>query len=303
MWDTDRKQASTNLAMGYAGGGEPILGLGLHLNSRPWRLGPAWAVLAGALACQAPVWGGESLLRLGGSVLLADALWGIFWRRPSSAQGAQPRRENGVGLPYTSARSPMMAVFSGLRWEGAADTETGWQGAMAGLGLVAVLSVLLGSWAIVLSVLALTAAVIVRVSLKRGRQPVVMMALLGTGLPWALGATLGGSGDIPSLGRLEGDGLALGVTFTALTWAVLRAECSVSRDLAWPIWIAQIGILAALMAFRASAGMAIVAACFVAPCLWISSRPCRFQEGAATVRNSNLWWLASMLAAAFAVRY
>jgi hypothetical protein len=303
MWDTDRKQASTTLAVGNAGCGEPILGLGLHLNGRPWRLGPAWAVLAGALACQAPVWGGESLLRLGGSVLLADALWGIFWRSSSSALGVRPRRENGVGLPYSSVRSPLMQVLSELRWEGAADTETGWQGAITGLGLVAVLSVVLGSWAIALTVLALTAAVIVRLLQVRGRQPFVMIALLGTGLPWALGAALGGSGNIWLLGRLESAGLTLGLAFTALTWGVLRAEFSVSPELAWPIWITQFIILVALIAFRVSAGMAIVAGCFVAPCLWISSWPCRFQEGGATVRNSNLWWLASVLVAALAVRH
>ena len=83
-------------------------GLGLHLNNSPWRLGPAWAVLAGALASQAPLWGGEGLLRLGGSLLLADALWGILWRMPLSRQGTHAGSQQRLALPYANAESPMV---------------------------------------------------------------------------------------------------------------------------------------------------------------------------------------------------
>jgi hypothetical protein len=303
MWDTSGKQESTNLSRGWAEGGEPLLGMGLHLSNSPWRLGPAWAVLAGALASQAPLWGGEGLLRLGGSLLLADALWGILWRMPLSRQGTQAARQQRVGLPYANAQSPVAQLVSGLRWEDVADTETGWQGVVAGLGLAAVLSVLLGSAAIILSFLALIVAVTVRLSVRAGREPVMMVALLSTGLPWVLGGALGGAGGMLSLGQMPDAGLVLGVAFTVLTWAVLKAGSSASGGLAWPIWIAQFGVMAVLIAFSETYGMALAAGCFVAPCLWTSRSSRHLQDRGAAVRNSSVWWLASMLAAALAVRY
>jgi hypothetical protein len=304
MWDTIGKYGSMHSGAECAGNGEPILGLGLHLNSSPWRLGPAWAVLAGAIAGQAPIWdGGGGLLRLSGSLLLADALWGIFWRRPFLRQEAQPGRQPQVGLPYSVARSPMMQILTGLRWEESEETEIGWQGALAGLGLVALLSVLLGSSAIVLSLLALIASVTVRLSVRRGKRPALVMALLGTALPWALGIALGGSGNRLLPVPFTGAGLVLGAAFTALSWSVTRADLHVSGGLVWPIWAAQIGVLAALGVIREPFGLAIVGGCFIVPSLWLLSWPGCSREVGAIVRNSNPWWLASMLAAALAVRY
>jgi hypothetical protein len=301
MWGSGGQEGSTDLRMGYAGSGEPILGLRLYLISNPWRLGPAWAVVAGALASQAPIWVGENLLRLVGSLLLADALWGIFWRRPMFVPGVQPERRSRGVLPYVDTRGPMVHILRGLGWQDAGATEAAWQGALAGLGLVAVLSVLLGSSAIVLSLLALMASVAVRLRARRGKTPCMMLALLSMGLPWALGAGLGSGGNSFPLSRLAGGSLALGVAFTILTWTLLRAGVHGSERPVWPVWIAQIGVLAVLMVSREAVGMAVVAGCLVVPSLLTSRWPSGLSEGGAILRGSNSWWLASMLAAALAV--
>jgi hypothetical protein len=303
MWHTGGKQESTNPSRRWTEIGEPLLGLGLRLNNSPWRLGPAWAVLAGALASQAPLWGGEGLLRLGGSLLLADALWGVLWRMPLARQGTHAGSQQRPGLPYAHAESPMVQLVSGLRWESAADTETGWQGVVAGLGLVAVLSVLLGSAAMLLSFLALIVAVTVRLSVRAGREPAMMVALLSTGFPWVLGGALGGTGGLLSFVQLQDAGLVLGVAFTVLAWAVFKVGSSASGGLVWPIWIAQCGVMAVLIALGETYGTALAAGCFVVPCLWMSRWTRHVQGAGAAVRNSSVWWLASMLAAAIAVRY
>jgi hypothetical protein len=297
------KQGSNDLSMGYAGTSEPIFGLRLQLNSTPWRLGPAWAVFGGALASQAPIWGGNSLLRLGGSLLLADALWGVFWRMPLSARRAQPERQSRSVLPYADARGPMVQALHALSWHDTGDAEIGWQGALAGLALVAVLSVLLGSWAVLLSLLAVVAAIALRLLVRRGRAPCFLMAILSTGLPWALGTALGVEGAGSPLNRPALAGLALGALFTVLAWVLLRAEVLGSRRLALPIWVAQIGVLAVLTVFREAFGVAVVAGCFVVPCLLTSRWPCRSHDVGAILRSSNPWWLASMLTAALVVRY
>jgi hypothetical protein len=303
MWNSLGKQGSNDLNMGYDGTSGPIFGLRLQLKSTPWRLGPAWAVFAGALASQAPIWGGNSLLRLGGSLLLADALWGVFWRMPLSARRAQPARQSRSVLPYADAKGPMVQALHAFGWHDTGDAEIGWQGALAGLALVAVLSVLLGSWAVVLSLLAVVSAFGLRFLVGRGRAPCFLMAVLGTGLPWALGSTLGLEGTGSPLSRPAVAGVTLGAVFTMLAWGLFRAEVPGSRRLALPIWVAQIGLLAVLAVFREAFGVAVMAGCFVVPCLLISRCPCRSHDFGAILRSSNPWWLASMLAAALVVRY
>ena len=111
-----------------------------------------------------------------------------------------------------------------------------------------------------------------------------------------------GAGGILSFGQMLDARLVLGVAFTVLTWAVFKAGSSASGGLVLPIWIAQIGMLAVLTVSREAYGTAMVAGCFVVPCLLTSRWPCSHEVGA-ILRNSSLWWLASMLAAALAVRY
>ena len=303
MWYSRSSPASANRSTEHAWHGEPILGLGVYLGGSPWRLGPAWAVLAGALAGKAPVWSGGDLLRLGGSVLLADAVWGVLWRQSAPRQGVLPKRERGPSLPYTAAHSPMVEVLSGLGFESTEVGGTDWQSTLAGLGLTTVLSVLLGMYAIVLSLVVGIASVGIRLMVRRGKKPALMMALLSMGLPWALGAALGWAGDVRPPLDFSGAGLALGAAFTFLTWSVHRVDVGRSMAQVRPIWLGQIAPLATLIAIREPLGTALVSGLLVLPCLWISRWTRLAQEVARDLEASAQWWLASMLVAALAVRY
>ena len=61
-------------------GAGPLIGLGRSVSPGVWRIGPAWAVLAGALASGAPLLGNAVPLRLVGAAILADSAWGVLWR-------------------------------------------------------------------------------------------------------------------------------------------------------------------------------------------------------------------------------
>jgi hypothetical protein len=303
MWDSSCVSGSIDQSIGYTGRSGPILGLGFYLNSSPWRLGPAWAVLAGTLASQAPIWGSENLLRLGGSLLLADAVWGVFWQQTTPQQRVLPKRARTVVLPYSDTQSPLREALAGLRGEATGNGgETDWPGMLAVLGLAAVLSLWLGWPAVALSFLALVASVGVRGMVRRGKNPALTLALLNTGLPWGLGASLGwADGARPSFESLQVS-LPLGLAFMALTWSMYRVPLSGSSSQVWPIWLGQVVVLVTLVAVGAPLALAVVGSLFVVPGLWLSRHGGSAQEVADVLRNSGLWWLASMLASALAVR-
>lgn len=280
-----------------------ILGLRFSLSSSPWRLGPAWALLAGCLAGQVPIWGGANLLSLCGSLLLADAVWGVFWRRTASRSGVMPKRLQRARLPYCTAESPMTSLMGGLSSGTDQDGETGWPGIFALLGATAVLSVLLGRPAMALSVLALLSAVAARLTWKRGKKPALLMALLGVAFPWALGASLDWTGDVRTDPGALGASLALGAAFTVLAWSLHRVELSESGAPVWLIWSAQIAVLATIAIVRAPMALAIVGGLLVVPCLWLSRQRYSRWEIADALRNSDPWWLALMMATALAVRF
>jgi hypothetical protein len=302
MWDSSGVPGSVDQSIGYTGRSGPILGLRFFFSGSPWRLGPAWAVLAGALASQTPIWGGDNLLRLGGSLLLADAVWGFFWRQTRPQQHVLPKRARRVILPYSDPHSPMIEALAGLRYDATENGETGWLGILAVLGIAAGLSILLGSPAIVLSLLALIASVGMRLMVRGGQKPALAMALLTTGFPWALGAAMSWTGGAQPPFELLATGLSLGVAFTTLTWSVCRVASFGSSSQFWPIWFAQVVVLAALMTIGAPIALAVVGGLFVVPCLWLSRHDGSAREVAEMLQNSDLWWLASMLGAALAVR-
>jgi hypothetical protein len=149
---------------------------------------------------------------------------GILWRQSAARQNVLSKRGPRLGLPYASAHAPLTDVISGLRYDSTEDGETFWQGVLVGLGLAAVLSILLGPSAIVLSLLAVIASAGIRLMVRRGKKPAFLMAIVTTGLPWALGAALGWAGDMRASFGFAGAGLALGSAFTFLTWSVTSVE-------------------------------------------------------------------------------
>ena len=58
----------------------PLMQLHLAPSRMLWRIGPAWAVVAGAVAAGVALGDAVSLLRLAAAVILADLIWGILRR-------------------------------------------------------------------------------------------------------------------------------------------------------------------------------------------------------------------------------
>jgi hypothetical protein len=197
----------------------------------------------------------------------------------------------------------MGRVVSGLRWGELGTEETGWREVLTGLGLAIILSVLLGAPAILLSLLAFAASMVMRAEARRDRRLLMIEALLATGLPWVLGCALSAEGALGSNARAATVVIGLGAAMTVLTWAILKAQTSSLGSLAWPLLAAQACLLAVLVLLREPVGILVVTAFFVFPSLWAASSLRRLEGGSDPANGNDVWWLASSLAAALAVRF
>ncbi len=288
---------------------EPLFGLRLSVSRYPWRIGPAWAVLAGALAAGAPISSGTALLRLLGAVLLADAVWGGLWGMMALGAGrAQP--EENWGLPYTQPGAPLLRLSRRLS---ELASGTGCHELLAGAILSLGLAALFGWVALLLAVMVLVCAVWAQLVCERGRQPALPHALLAVGLPWALGLVLAGPGSWfgPGPGPL-----ALGLAFTVLQWGAQRARLP-GTGVGLGIWFGQGAILAVLAAARLPWAVCIAAALFLPPSWWLLRAGARARQlrpaaepmlpgsrqalqhllAVAMARSAIWWWLVLMLAA------
>jgi hypothetical protein len=305
MWESTGISELTNADERNPGRTGPILDLRFRLRSSPWRMGPAWALLAGALAVDAPFSGIANLLRLAGALILADAVWGVLWLRTPSGGAAPDGGTPHSRIPYAGAHSPMSKVIARLSSEG----DAGWQGVVLGLLVAAVLSSLVGRGAFLLSLLALLAAMGARLAFGQKRAPAFLLALLGAGLPWALGASLGWSPQGSSFLDASGAGLTrvsaaltLGGSFTFLHWMVLRIPGAGRFRAGRGVLLGQLAVLLTLVTLREPVAVALVACLMVAPGLYTMKDPASYLNAADTRPQSDPWWLASMLTAALVVR-
>jgi hypothetical protein len=294
---------------GSAAGGEhylrrpgPVLNLKFRLSGSPLRMGPAWAVIAGAVAGHAPIVGAENLLQLAGALLLADAVWGVFWPqiplRRDQPTDRSPRRR----LPYSAFESPLSRILSVFAGESDEAGDEGWHGILGGLVLAAITSLLLGRAAILLSSLALAVSLGARFLSVRGRMWALCVALLSIGLPWALGASLGWTPGTPLHERHLGAPLAVGAAFTVLAWMSQYVRVANSWHPARPVWVGQILVLMTLVAVQEPLALAVMGCLAVVPGLWLSRKRSCPQQMNEAMANSEPWWLASMLVSALAVR-
>jgi hypothetical protein len=194
----------------------PLVQLELSFTRFPWRIAPMWAVVAGATAGGLSFVDPRDLLRLLGSVVLADVAWGIL--RHYAEHSVMPAlvRVPAV-LPYATADSPLARALAALALPGRED-RAGWQGALVGLTLTTGLSVLLGWEAGFLSLAALSVMWVTWLVRGRGDRPVLSDAVLDVGLPGLLGLALAG---LP-VGEPPWVLLGLGAAFVGLHWAALR---------------------------------------------------------------------------------
>jgi hypothetical protein len=294
---------STGIEESYVGRPGSVLDLRLGFRGSPWRLGPAWAVLAGALAVNAPISDGSSLLRLGGAILLADAVWGALWIPPALRSDQVPVQSGRSHLPYATSVSPMSKSVAALS-EGnpAAGGDAGWYGIAIGLVLAAIVSLLLGGSAVVLSILAILAAVGVRILKKRGLSHALMVALLSVGLPWALGVSLRQpTSDFGGWSRVEAP-LAVGAAYTILAWAIVRAQLADAQLRTWPLWVAQTILVAILVLIGQPLAAAMFGCLALVPSLWLS-KPTGCPRGVnEAISHGEPWWLAGMLVVGLVVR-
>jgi hypothetical protein len=259
-----------------------------------FRVGPAWAVLAGALAAGLPQPGVEALLTLVTAAALADLVWGALREivpDPLAARAGvtAPTAPVPLALPYLQPDAPLARWLRGLT-PGAtgAHAERGWQGVLIALVVALVFSLLLGVPAALTTALALFAILVAAATARRGDVPAFLNALLDVGLPWALGSGLVlWGGEQPRAVIAASAGLA--AAFTVLQWGVYRAAAG--RKGAAVAWLGQALVLLTLIGLRQPWAVAGVAALFAPASCWLA------RGDASTARALPWWWAAMLLGA------
>lgn len=295
----------------------------LGVSRAVFRLGPAWSVVAGAVAVGALRPDAAALLRVLTAAVLADLAWGAIRQvipivpvSASVAIPALPAAPAAGFLPYAQPDAPLARWLAALTpahplelgFSGRQDapmapgTTDAWQGVLVVGALAFVLSLLLGWLAVVLTMVVLatiwTAAAIAR----RGEAPALAHALLDVGWPWLLGMSLavgelaGGAGR--GLWLAVRPGLLLAAAFTVLQWGVYRGQRSFQLQAAGTpmlAWGGQLAVLGVLIALRVPWAVASVAVLLAAPSFWLA----RVRPG--TWIGVMPWWWAASFVAAFAV--
>jgi hypothetical protein len=238
-----------------------------------------------------------------GAVILADSVWGLLWRLTTDAADHRPARPAvGDYLPYFRTQSPAGRLL-GLLHEIAPGAT--WRELVTVLALTALLGVLLGPAAVVLSGVAWAVILWAWALARGGKQPALCDALLNVGLPWLLGLALA-HGATPGSWRgvdvpLPVAGAVVGAAFTVQQWGARRAHLSGGRRLS-AAWVGQGAVLLALIGAGQPALAAIAAALFLPPAMWLWRSGEASDDAGDALRRGGPWWLASMLLAAVALR-
>jgi hypothetical protein len=306
----------------------PLIGLRVSAGRSLWRLGPGWAVLAGALAGGVPLLAGDALLRLAGAIVLADPVWGAVWvpvagcgpRWIVAPWGHRDREREYWLLPYLQPVAPAARLRAML-------PEARWHNILVAALLMAGLGALLGLPALLLSLVALLVTFWALFGVQWDIQPALPRALLAVGLPWLVGMTLGQgaqpllTGSAPAVPSLSAAGLVLGAAFTLLEWGSQRA-CSSCDSRARGVWTGELAIVLALVALRLPWTTAVVAVLLLPPA-WYCLRAGRLAppisrdagpkgavvqaalttaQRAAMLARSGPWWWAAMMLVALSLR-
>jgi len=270
----------------------PLVRLHVSLSRTPWRIAPAWAVLAGALSVGSPVSQPALALRVVAAVVLGDIAWGLL-RRSEATDASIPSAEQvqQVELPYSKNGAPLGTALRTL-----ASIGMSWQGVLAGFIFLLGGGVLIGLPAVALSVIAVLIGLWSWSSARRDVTPAMSMALLDVLLPWLLGMFSVGlaCADIPS--RWQPLLVALG--FTVFHWGTLHAVTGRAGQRSLAVWIGIVVVLAVLVALRMPWAAAVVA---------VLLAPVAYGYYAGEVQGSvtaygGPWALISLLVAALALR-
>jgi hypothetical protein len=282
-------------------GAGPLIGLRVSIGPGIWRIGPAWAVLAGALASGGALLADATPLRLVGAALLADSAWGVLWRLTASNPEAAPSfQAEPSNAPYYRTHSPAGRALQVLREMVSGAT---WHELTASIALTAVLGLLLGIPALLLSLVAWGVVLWAWVLAGAGKQPAACDALLNIGLPWLLGIILTQPAalSVERLWPAQGSALALGLVFTVLQWGIRRAYLSDGQRTAGA-WLGHALVLILLVGLQRTFGVAIVALLFLPPAWWLWQARSSGAGIGEALSHSGAWWLAAMLISAFTLR-
>lgn len=269
-------------------------------------------MLAGALTARVPLWEGATPLRLIGAAVLADSLWGLLWRLMAADAGTLSAEPMAAPLlPYYQARSPAGGALRLIRHMIAGGS---WHELFVALASAALLSLLLGLPALVLTIIAWATMGWAWLLVQSGRRPAACDALLNVGWPWLLGWSLlvfspsllapfppSPLASPPKLGEGLGPGWELGLAFTLLQWGARRADLSDGRRMA-AIWLGQASVLAVLIGRQQIAALALSVLLLV-PSWWHLCRAARHETDLKdALARSHPWWLTAMLLSAFLLR-
>ncbi|NOZ26626.1 MAG: hypothetical protein GXP39_01050 [Chloroflexi bacterium] len=276
-------------------GGGPLIGMRLWLTRSFWRLGPGWAVLAGALASGALVWRSQDLLRLLLLVFLADPAWGGLWtilaeRRHDTLDGDEWWPSTTFALPYLRPGSPAARL---LGWaESDRSLVAAWRLGLPTLLATGLVALILGREAVLATLLALSLCMIGWGTARlNGRPNTWVQASLTIGLPWVLGHLIYAPMTLASLGG--------GAAFTVWQRAALEVENGNQRAW-WLLALSQLGVVALLVGTRHplwAAGVALASA----PTWWTYGRIGAEEGNSAVLAHVQSWWWVALLAAGWAL--
>jgi hypothetical protein len=273
----------------------PLVQLQISLSRIPWRIAPAWSVLAGALAVAPSEPEPALALRVVAALVLGDMTWGLLRRYKSPGgdinQAGEVQR---VHLPYSQDYAPLSRGVGALALSGVR-----WQDALAGSLLALGGALLIGASAVVLSVLALFVTAAARPSMRRGETPAASFALLDVPLPWLLGMLAAGWTYV-DFSRWQP--LLVAIAFGVLEWSLLRVAIVGSVRRSVEVGFGVLVVLCVLVALGMPWATATVAVLLAPPMYWLSSSGSEHDSIAARSVRAGPWMLVALLIAARALR-
>ncbi len=268
--------------------GGPLIGMRLWLTRSPWRLGAAWAAVAGALASGGLTWQGPDWVRLFLLVFLTDPAWGGLWavlvERQRALWGDRDHRLAAAPiLPYLQPGS-LAARLSG--WVEADPTlVAAWRLGLPGFLMALLVAFMLGRQALFATVLAIALCFVGWMTRRfHGLPNLWVQALLTIGLPWVLGHVM-----YAPLRPIAG---VLALAFALWQRAALGIESGETRSW-WLLGLAQITAMVVLVIARHpiwAAGLALT----VMPVWWMRAGQ-EVEPSVALTRSQVWWWLALLM--------
>ncbi len=270
----------------------PLVQLQISVTRTAWRLAPAWAVLAGAVAVMRLPLGPTDGLRMAGAVVLGDLVWGML-RRGTEVHAASTGIARAPDAPYGQPAAPLSRLVQTL---GTADVS--WQSAVAGVALALGGGFLFGWAGLLLSLAALTCILVGWSIASQGRMPAACHAALDVLLPWVLGIV---AADGLGGGAAPWEAMVIGAAFALLQWGYLRTTQGAIAGSPLPLVLGMGCVISVLVALGWPRAAALVAVLFAPVAYWFAGAASDESGGRRAAWAAPALYLA-LFVAAFALR-